>query len=219
MFRILFHAIGRFFFTIVFGVSPVKQVKDEQCIIVANHNTHIDILMLFRLFPLSRVNRVKVVAAKDYFSKGLVGVLSRLFLNLILVDRSSRKVDEALNPLRQAIQEGYSIIIFPEGTRGKPGVLERFKTGVGILAMEFPEIPVYPVFIRGIEKIMPRGRFVPIPFNISISRTTPEYGKDYLSEQGSVGRKKLAAALEEKVLGLSKLLDDPDQNDESEEML
>ncbi len=71
--------------------------------------------------------------------------------------------------------------------------------------MEFPEIPVYPVLLKGIEKTLPRGRFVPIPFNITISCTTPEYGKDYLAEQGAGGRIKLAAALEEKVLGLSVL--------------
>ncbi len=103
MVRIISHAIGRFILTIVFGVSPVQQVEDEQCIIVANHNTHLDTLMLFRLFPLSRLRNVKVVAAKDYFSKGFIGFLGRLFLNLILVDRGSGKVDEALNPLRQAL--------------------------------------------------------------------------------------------------------------------
>ncbi|TKB28053.1 1-acyl-sn-glycerol-3-phosphate acyltransferase [Desulfopila sp. IMCC35006] len=205
MVSIIFHAVGRFFLTIVFGVSPVKQVDDEQCIIVANHNTHLDTLVLLRLFPLRRLHKVKIVAAKDYFSKGCIGFLGRLFLNLILVDRGSGKVDEALQPLRQALQDGCSIIIFPEGTRGKPGVLARFKTGVGVLAMEFPEIPVYPVLLRGIEKTLPRGRFVPIPFNIGISCTSPEYGKDYLAEQGSGGRKKLVAALEEKVLGLSRL--------------
>lgn len=199
MIKICFHALGRFILTIVFGISPVRQIEDQQCIIVANHNTHIDILILLRLFPLGRVNKVKVIAAKDYFSKGLAGFFGQLVFNLILVDRSSRKVDTALAPLRQALADGYSMIIFPEGTRGDPGVLERFKTGVGQLSVDYPKLPVYPVFLKGVEKTLPRGRFLPIPFNISIQISEPLYGKDYITNQSSSGRKKLTAKLEERI--------------------
>ena len=208
MIRICFHALGRFFLTIIFGISPVKTIEDQQCIIVANHNTHIDILILLRLFPLGRVNNVKIIAAKDYFSKGLAGFWGQLLFNLILVDRGSRKIDTALAPLRQALADGYSIIIFPEGTRGNPGVLERFKTGVGQLAVEFPELPVYPVFLKGVEKTMPRGRFVPIPFNISIQISEPLYGKNYTTEHGSSGRKKLTAQLEQRIFEMKNGLAD-----------
>lgn len=199
MIRILFHGVGRLILSIVYGIGPVKNVDREQCIIVANHNTHLDILILYRLFPLKMVNNVKVIAAKDYFSKGIIGYLGNFFLNLVLVDRKSRKVDTALNPLREELTKGNSLIIFPEGTRGKPGVVEQFKTGVGILALEYPEIPIYPVYLSGIEKTMPRGRFIPIPFNISIQCAEPEYGKDFLSEKRSIGRKLITANLEEKI--------------------
>ena len=129
MFRLLFHATGRCALTLFFGISQNEQIKDHPCIVVANHNTHLDSLILFRMFPLKRVNRVKLIAARDYFSKGIGGFIGRTMFDLILLDRRSTKAATALEPLRQALRDGYSIIVYPEGTRGEPGVLQRFKTG------------------------------------------------------------------------------------------
>lgn len=204
MVKIVFHAVGQFLLSIFYGVGAVRKVEEKPCIVVANHNTHIDILVLFRLFPLRQINRVKVIAAEDYFSRGLAGFCARFFLNMILVDRKKRKTN-ALQPLREALRAGYSVILFPEGTRGRPGVLEHFKTGVGALALEFPDIPVYPVLLKGVERTMPRGHFFPVPFTISIHRAEPEYGAMYLSVHHSVGRKEFTARLEEKIRQLSEV--------------
>ena len=55
---------------------------------------------------------------------------------------------------------------------------------------------MYPVFISGIEKTMPRGRHLPVPFNITLNTMPPLYGRDYLQDTRSQGRKKFTAALE-----------------------
>lgn len=197
MLKIVLHAIGRALITLVFGIPPVKPIADKQCIVISNHNTHLDTLVLFRLFPLLRVNSVKVIAAKDYFSRGLGGFIGRLLFNLILLDRRSTNVLSALEPIEAALKQGFSVIVYPEGTRGDPGVVQRFKSGIGKLAMDFPNLPVYPVFIHGVEKTLPRGGKLPVPFSVRLEVMSPVYGKDYLHLDNSQGRKLVTAHLEE----------------------
>ena len=191
------HAVGRAFLTLFFGIPPVKQITDDQCIVVANHNTHLDTLILFRLFPLNRVNRVKVIAAQDYFGRGIGGFLGRRLFNLILLDRRATKVLNAIGPVEEALQQGFSVIVFPEGTRGEPGVVQPFKSGIGKLAMDFPELPVYPVYLHGIEKTLPKGGSLPVPFGIRLEVMAPVFGREYLHLDNSPGRKQFAAHLEE----------------------
>jgi 1-acyl-sn-glycerol-3-phosphate acyltransferase len=196
MLKIFLHAIGRFLLTVIFGIPPVNKITEEQCIVVANHNTHIDIMVLLRLFPLRRVNKIKIIAAKDYFSRGVSGYIGNHLFDLILVERHATKAEAALAPLKEALSAGYSIIMFPEGTRGEPGVLQRFKTGVGKLALDFHDLPVYPVFLQGVEKTLPRGGLIPVPFNIKVCVMPALYGRDFLHEEGTQGRKLFTARLE-----------------------
>lgn len=196
MFDILIHATGRFLLTAIFGIPPVEKVPEGQCIVISNHNTHIDTMLLFRLFPLRRVSRVKVVAAKDHFSKGFTGFMGRIIFKLILLERHAKDAVGALDPIEKAVRDGYSVILFPEGTRGEPGVLQHFKSGIGKIAIDFPDIPVYPVYITGAEKTMPRGSSLPVPFNIGLKVMPPVYGRDFL-QHGEHARKKITRFLEE----------------------
>ena len=195
MLRIILHAIGRVFITLFFGIPPVKPILDDQCIVISNHNTHIDTMVLFRVFPLGRVNKIKVIAAQDYFGKG--GFFGRLLFDLILLDRRATNVLNALEPIEEALRQGFSVIVFPEGTRGDPGVIQRFKSGIGKLAIDFPEIPVYPVVIHGVEKTLPRGDNLLVPFNIKFDVMPPVFGKNFLHLDSSQGRKLFTAHLEE----------------------
>ena len=197
--RPVLHAIGRFLLTIVFGVPSVAQIAEKQCIVVANHNTHIDTFILFRLFALARVDSVRVVAAKDYFSKGFCGLVGRALFNLILVDRGASNAEEAMAPIHDVLNRGDSLILFPEGSRGEPGVLQRFKTGIGKIAMDFPDIPVFPVYLHGIEKTLPKGGSVPVPFTIRVQPLPPMYGRNHLGEGASRGRKSFTASLEQAI--------------------
>lgn len=192
----LVHAVGKFLLTLFFGIPAVKPLTEDQCIVVANHNTHLDTLILFRLFPLSRLNRVKVIAAQDYFGRGMGGFLGRHLFNLILLDRRATKAVEAIGPVEDALQQGCSIIVFPEGTRGEPGVVQPFKSGIGKLALDFPELPVYPVCLHGIEKTLPKGGTLPVPFSVRLEVMAPVFGKEYLHLGSSKGRKQFATHLE-----------------------
>ena len=199
MLRVCLHAVCRCLIALLFGYPAVRSACRSQCMVVANHNSHLDTVMLLRLFPLSLINRVKVVAAGDYFSHGLGGMAGKALFNMLLLDRRAKNAANAMEPLHQALREGYSLVLFPEGTRGKPGELQEFKGGIGKLAMEFPDIPVYPVCIHGVEKSLPRGGVIPVPFAIRLELLDPVFGRDYAALGSSQGRKALSATLEQSI--------------------
>lgn len=192
------HALGRALVSIFLGVENPPRIKDMQCIIAANHNSHIDIMILFRLFDISGVNRVKTIAAKDYFGTGLAGYIARILFNSVLVDRgvSARKTFEVL---KKELEEGYSMIIFPEGTRGQPGIMDEFKAGIGQIAIDFPNIPIYPVYLSGAEKSLPKGATIPVPFCIGMKVLDPVYGRDYLGFNRKEGRRMITAEIESRI--------------------
>ena len=103
---------------------------------------------------------------------------------------------DPLSPVKQALRDGYCIIIFPEGTRGEPGVIKRFKTGAARAAIEFPEIPVYPVVLTGTEKSLPRKSPLLVPFNMTIRVHDPLYGRDYNDSIEKMGFRKMTEDLE-----------------------
>ncbi|MBU4037504.1 MAG: 1-acyl-sn-glycerol-3-phosphate acyltransferase, partial [Proteobacteria bacterium] len=129
-FKKLLHIFGRAFISFLLGVENASKIKDGQFIIAANHNSHIDVMVLFRLVDISRVNQVKTIVAKDYFDKGLKGYIAKILFNSVLVDRSTSAI-KTFKILKKELEDGYSLIIFPEGTRGQPGIINEFKSGIG----------------------------------------------------------------------------------------
>jgi 1-acyl-sn-glycerol-3-phosphate acyltransferase len=198
LFKKLLHILGRAFISLFFGVEKVPKIQDEQCIIAANHNSHVDIMILFRLFEISRIDKIRTIAAKGYFAKGFKGYIAKIFFNTVLVDRSSssRKTFEVL---KKEIQRGNSLIIFPEGTRGQPGVINTFKSGIGEISIDFPDVPIYPVCLSGAEKTLPKGTCIPVPFNIKIKILAPVYGRDHLSANRKESRKKITSEIENRI--------------------
>ncbi len=135
-------------------------------IIAANHNSHLDILYLIALLPFKALPLLRPVAAADYFCRTpLISWLSRTFLGIIPLERkrSSFHADPLAGPAA-ALERGDIVIIFPEGSRGKPEELGQIKPGVAHLAKRFPQVPVVPVFMRNLGKSLPRGSFVLVPF-------------------------------------------------------
>ena len=135
-------------------------------IIAANHNSHLDILYLITLMPFKALQLLRPVAAADYFcSTPLTSWLSRTLLGIIPLDRKrgSFHTDPLAGPAA-ALEQGEIVIIFPEGSRGKPEELGQIKPGVAHLAKRFPQVPVVPVFMRNLGKSLPRGSFVLVPF-------------------------------------------------------
>jgi 1-acyl-sn-glycerol-3-phosphate acyltransferase len=135
-------------------------------IVVANHNSHLDTMALMSLFPLSVIDKVRPVAAADYF---LCNPFIKWFaLNIAGIIPIERKVREAggnlFAPVIEALDDESIVIIFPEGTRGEPETMGRLKNGIAHLISERPDVPVIPVFFYGLGKCLPKGEVVLVPF-------------------------------------------------------
>lgn len=148
-------------------------------VISANHNSHLDVVALMSLFPLRRLHRIRPVAAADHFLKpGLVGWLARNILAIIPIDRTGKGAESVLGPVRAALDRGEIVIIFPEGTRGAPEVMQTFRRGVSVLADAYPVVPFVPVRLNGLGKALPRGDWRFVPFSAEARVGTPRHGID-----------------------------------------
>lgn len=198
--RLMIHAILRVLFWVFFGVRHRAKLSDSPAIVAANHNSHLDVFALFSLFPLKRVKRVHAVAAADYFGHGMKGRLARYIFGAILIDRSgSQKHHDLLTPALKALEHGDCLVIFPEGTRGKPGEIAPFKSGVGRLAEAFPNIPIFPVFLGGIERALPKGHALLVPMSFTITCLEPVRRRDFTEDGGQPVRRKIARHLEDQI--------------------
>lgn len=148
---------------------------DKPSIIVANHNSHLDTLVLMSLFPLHKIHRIRPVAAADYFMKNcFIAWFSTSVIGIIPL---SRKVETShahpLEPVHQALEAGESIILFPEGSRGEAEQMGKFKSGVAHLAKMAPSIPVLPIYLGGAGKVLPKGEALLVPFIIDVYINEP----------------------------------------------
>ncbi|MEQ0227119.1 lysophospholipid acyltransferase family protein [Klebsiella sp. CN_Kp091] len=150
-------------------VSGRKKLPVEgPAIIVANHNSHLDVLTLFTLFPLSTLVNVQPVAAADYFLRNkVIGWFALKVIGIIPVYRGAHQA----NPLQacvDALAAKKIVIIFPEGTRGEPGKFAEIKSGIWHLSQQCPEVPIIPVYMHGLERSMGKRQKIPVPFFIDI---------------------------------------------------
>ncbi|MGL4430105.1 MAG: lysophospholipid acyltransferase family protein [Silvania sp.] len=150
-------------------VSGRKKLPVEgPAIIVANHNSHLDVLTLFTLFSLSTLVNVQPVAAADYFLRNkMIGWFALKVIGIIPVYRGAHQA----NPLQacvDALAAKKIVIIFPEGTRGEPGKFSEIKSGIWHLSQQCPEVPIIPVYMHGLERSMGKGQKIPVPFFIDI---------------------------------------------------
>ncbi|MFP7755237.1 lysophospholipid acyltransferase family protein [Thermodesulfobacteriota bacterium B35] len=140
------------------------------CIIAANHNSHLDTLVLMSLFPVTKVCRVRPVAAADYFLKNrLLAWFALELIGIIPISRRpTRKDGHPLAMVHEALQQEQIVIIFPEGSRGEPERLAPFKKGVAHLVRTLPEVDVVPVYLHGAGRSLPRGEALLVPFIIDV---------------------------------------------------
>lgn len=157
---------------------------DGPAIIAANHNSHLDTLLLLSLFPSRCLAKVRPVAAADHFLKTpLSSWFSRRLIGILPLvrDRPGRNVD-VLMECKQALGQGNILLIFPEGTRGEAEKIGRLKSGIARLSEAFPDAPVIPVYLQGAGRVLPRKARIPVPFNCAIIVGEPFSWKNSRSE-------------------------------------
>lgn len=171
--KVFFALFVRPLVLIISGVHVVGKKKlplDGPCIIAANHNSHLDTMVLMSIFPLSKINQVRPVAAADYFMKNKwFAWFSQNIIGIIpLKRRPSKDEGHPLLGVTRALENGDIVIVFPEGSRGAPEEMGTFKTGIAHLTKEFPTVPVVPIYIHGAGKSLPKGEALFVPFIIDV---------------------------------------------------
>jgi 1-acyl-sn-glycerol-3-phosphate acyltransferase len=145
--------------------------KRGPAIIAANHNSHVDTLLLLTIFPAHLMPFLRPAAAADYFLKDpFIGWFSRKLVGIVPVERAKGgKGEDVLAPMREALAAGAIVILFPEGTRGTGAdEMGELKSGIARLAEAFPQAPVVPIWIEGAGRVLPKGTMVPVPMNCTV---------------------------------------------------
>lgn len=156
-------------------------------VIVANHNSHLDTLVLMSLYPLSQIHKVRPVAAADYFlrHKALAWFALNI-IGIIPLDRSHFKRD-LFKQCHEALDQGDILLIFPEGSRGNAEQLSKLKSGVHHLLKDgHQETPVCPVMLHGLGMALPKGTALLVPFNCDVIigevTTIPEKSQEFIQQ-------------------------------------
>jgi 1-acyl-sn-glycerol-3-phosphate acyltransferase len=157
--QFIFSFCIRWFLKIFVGVkfSTAKfLLHEKQFIIVANHNSHLDTMTLLASMPRKILHTIKPVAAADHFGKRKWQAwVSGFFINALLIPRKRDKDHPENDPIHlmiDAIDQGHSLILFPEGTRGEPEKEQPLKPGIAIILSKRPEIKYVPAFMKGMGK-------------------------------------------------------------------
>ncbi|MCA9212851.1 MAG: 1-acyl-sn-glycerol-3-phosphate acyltransferase [Planctomycetales bacterium] len=135
-----------------------------QRVYFANHTSHLDALVIWASLPSNIRRLTRPVAAKDYWDKGAIRRHIAKNFNALLIDRKEIKVHRS--PIQMMIDEAgdtHSLIVFPEGGRSTTGELGEFKSGLYYLGKKRPDFELVPVHIDNLNRVLPRGEFLPVP--------------------------------------------------------
>ena len=146
------------------GCEPATR----QRIYFANHASHLDTIILCAALPSWLRATTHPVAAADYWGKGAVQRFVALkVLNAVLVERAGGKGGsrDPLVPLRDVLDRGESLIIFPEGTRRMEALPGDFKAGLYHLAKDYPQAELVPVYLTNLARAYPKGALIPAPIS------------------------------------------------------
>jgi long-chain acyl-CoA synthetase len=142
-------------------------------LVVANHASHLD-MGLVKVALGDQGARFAALAAADYFfDTPLKRAFFGNFTNLIPMDRRG-SVRKSLRAAATALSRGYNVLIFPEGTRSRDGVMAPFKPTAGYLALHCG-VDVLPVYLHGTHQALAKGELVPrrADLRVAIGRPIP----------------------------------------------
>lgn len=129
----------------------------------ANHSSHLDFLVIWASLPPAARAVARPVAAADYWLRGRLRrhLITRTFHG-VCIDRAAGGA-EALARMNAALEEGSSLILFPEGTRGDGREVAPFKSGLFHLAAIHEGLELMPVHLDNLNRVLPKGEAVPVP--------------------------------------------------------
>ncbi len=141
--------------------------EDRTRIYFANHASHLDTILLWAALPKWLRRTTHPVAAKDYWgTNAFKRFVAIKVLNAVLIERQGS--GDPLAPLRDVLERGESLIIFPEGTRRQERLPAPFKSGLFHLARAFPDAQLIPVYLENLVRAYPKGAIIPAPISCAV---------------------------------------------------
>ena len=148
--------------------------KAEQRIYFANHQSHLDWVLIWASLPRELRATTRPIAARDYWtSSPFKHWITREVFHAVYVSRQRTDDQDPLEPLIDALRNGDSLVIFPEGTRSNKGLPQPFKSGLFNLAEQFPQVQLIPAWIDNVHRVMPKGEVVPVPILCTVTFGAP----------------------------------------------
>lgn len=141
----------------------------------SNHTSNLDFPVIWAALPRAMRSNVRPIAAADYWSKGrLRPFLAMRIFNALLIERKSVSRDNSpLPPMLDCLDNGQSLIVFPEGTRSLSGKLGLMKSGSYHLAKSRPQTQFIPVYLENLFRILPKGEVLPLPLVATLNFGEP----------------------------------------------
>lgn len=156
-------------------------------LLIANHTSHLDSPVVLAALPAALRGRTAVAAAADYFFRSEpLATFAALVIGAFPFHRRGC-VAASLAHCGDLVDDGYSLLIFPEGTRSPDGRLQPFKPGIGLLARELG-LPVVPIHLAGLHAVLPRGRYLPRPAPVTVRFGEPVRFEPGLSKAEATAR-------------------------------
>jgi len=154
------------------GIEPTPR----QRVYFGNHTSNGDFVLIWTVLPRAMRAQTRPVAALDYWlTSSLRAFIGRDVFNAVLIDRRPEERNE--DPVAQmvtALDEGASLILFPEGKRNSSDErLLPFKSGLFHLATRRPEVDLVPVWISNLNRVMPKGEVIPVPLICTLTFGAP----------------------------------------------
>lgn len=187
----------------------------SQAIYYANHSSNLDFVAILAVVPKDLQPHVRPIAAADYWGRGIRGAVARGIFNAHLVQRYkdrpytradmrvTLRTDSGSSPktaqlagMTDVLDEGDSLIIFPEGTRGPSDQVATFHAGLYRLARHAPQLPVVPVTLKHLGRVLPKGAIFPRAHPSQVIVHHPIYLGENESQEAFLARARQVIAAE-----------------------
>jgi 1-acyl-sn-glycerol-3-phosphate acyltransferase len=144
---------------------PASPHGEGPAVFYANHSSHLDFVVVWSALPYEVRDKTSPAAAEDYWTKTRLRrwLACKVFQAVLIARQHITRENHPVDRLAACLQQGRSVLIFPEGTRRTDGEVGEFKSGLYHLAQRFPDVPLVPVHLENLHRVLPKGAFAFVP--------------------------------------------------------